>query len=155
MTTQHIAPIGAVSNTLARRGLFGGGAALLALAEAGGLAAATPPNPDAELLRLSSEFLDLHARLRPILTEFFSTPVHEHDRLERLASLEAPLAERQDELADQVVLIQARTQEGMAAKAAVAKVLFTRHHKEAIEDDCLSEENAMAWSLFQDLVGRA
>lgn len=155
MTATHIAPVPGVSNTFARRGLFGGGAAFLALAGAGGLAAATPPNPEADLLRLCSEFMELQATMAPIHATFFATPIEDKDELNRLAFLEAPLAVRQDELADQVEIIAARTEEGVTAKAAVARVIFLRHHREEVEDECLSEENAMVWSLFQDLLGRA
>lgn len=140
---------------MSRRDLARGSAALSALVGIGATARASAISPDAELLGLCQQFSEIQATVEPLLVQFFATPVEAHDELERLASLEGSLWNRQDALANRARILRARTQEGFAAKAGVARGLFLRQHRPEVEDGSLTEEMTMVWSLLNDLVGRA
>jgi hypothetical protein len=143
-----------------RRAVLGSGASLLLLTAA----AAGPAKADeldGELLDLCIEFQEKEAILRRLDNWFrfvdFDGPEHASQQQARSAELDAG-NEEWHELLDEIIEIPARTPEGLRAKAAVllpALNTFAVSEWDAkVEEDATAHER-LAWSLAQDLLGRA
>lgn len=146
----------APTRRLACRGAFALAAGFLACGAGAPPADPSPPpappsDPDAELIELAAEHARLQAATEPLRRRFFA--LHPDDAaLEAVAAAELALMDRQNPLVDRLRDLRAVTPAGCRAKAAVLRELFLLHHEQEIEESCLDEEDALAWSLVRDLL---
>jgi hypothetical protein len=136
-----------IDHTTSRRRFLGGsGAAALAAATITTPAVAAAQQPDAELIRLSDQFVALERRIEG----FFSggaTPIDDDNERD---VARAPLEKQQRELAARMCAMRPQTLAGFVALAS-ALVAWAPDLAEAAEGDCIDDQIVAA--LLRDLTG--
>ena len=134
-----------------RRDAATGGFAMLVLAAAAA-GSAKAQELDGDLLETAATINRLFAEDARHSAIMQSVDRIDHDRLwvEVDETVWRPLNAAVDRLAK----LEARTPEGVAAKARVTEFILLRYHGDVIEEGCEGEEIRLAMSLVKDITGR-
>ena len=133
-----------------RRQLFGGTASLMLLASsAAGAAKAT--ELDGELITAATEYAHLQDEFSIVCAQEDLLPVGP-EKEAAAARMEA-IEDRQADLRGAMCDMQARTPEGIRAKAVAARCCIADGDSRATKP--INDEEWLVWSLLDDLLGRA
>jgi hypothetical protein len=138
--------------TVSRRDAAAGGIAMLVLAAAAA-GQAKAEELDGELLALCREFGERNTRIEELtLVEESFFPLNHPQNVAAWLEIRA-LVERGWEIRDRVATLQARTPEGLLAKARVA--LWETCDGDPEAGPIEGSGTKVAWSLARDVLGRA
>lgn len=138
-------------NTAGRRGVLGGLAVLAAPTLPAVAGAPTSANPDAALLEACARWMAREAEYEAAYErQCLAEDAGDKAEANRMFKLQCALAQQSVALLAPVIDTPARTAAGRAAKAEVAVTIV----QTTPDGKALSREDAMIWSLAEDLAGK-